>query len=264
MIERPHIARWREFAPWQDVAQVEQDLIISRTIIHLFNDDFLCQNLVFRGGTALHKLFLSPAPRYSEDIDLVQILPGPIKPILQKINEVIDFFDEKRQTKQKEHNNTIYYHFHSEYSPQIRMRLKIEINCREHFSVSGLKKVPFIIQNPWFSGQADITVFSIEELLATKLRALYQRKKGRDLFDLWYAYQKNSYEPMLLIPVYEKYMEFATGKTPTMKQYALNLENKMNDPFFIGDLEGLLRPDISFNFQDAFKWFADKILPSMK
>ena len=73
---------WSEFAPWTDYAMVEQDLIISRALVEIFSDEFLSEQLAFRGGTALHKLYLSPQVRYSEDIDLVQINPGPIKPIL--------------------------------------------------------------------------------------------------------------------------------------------------------------------------------------
>jgi predicted nucleotidyltransferase component of viral defense system len=37
---------------------------------------------------------------------------------------------------------------------------------------------------PWFSGEIKIATFSSEELLSTKIRALLQRNKGRDLIDL--------------------------------------------------------------------------------
>lgn len=37
----------------------------------------------------------------------------------------------------------------------------------------------------WFSGEVDVTTYSLEELIGTKLRALYRRRKGRDLYDLW-------------------------------------------------------------------------------
>ena len=67
----------------------------------IFDDDFLRENLAFRGGTALHKLYLNPAPRYSEDIDLVQVKEGPIKPIMKRIGEVITFFEEDRRTQVK-------------------------------------------------------------------------------------------------------------------------------------------------------------------
>lgn len=101
MIPKPFIAKWKDHAPWTTNEQLEQDLIISRTLVELFSDDFIKENLAFRGGTALHKLYLHPAPRYSEDIDLVQIKKGPIKPILQRIGELIKFFEEDRVVKQK-------------------------------------------------------------------------------------------------------------------------------------------------------------------
>lgn len=78
MIDRASITQWAGRVPWNDPAQVEQDLIISRALVAIFSDEFLASQLAFRGGTALHKLYLSPQPRYSEDIDLVQIHPGPI------------------------------------------------------------------------------------------------------------------------------------------------------------------------------------------
>jgi len=92
MIDRNTIVRWHDIAPWNDYAQVEQDLLISRALVAIFSDEFLAENLAFRGGTALHKLYLSPQARYSEDIDLVQINPGPIKPIMYRLGEVLDFY----------------------------------------------------------------------------------------------------------------------------------------------------------------------------
>lgn len=60
-------------------AQVEQDLIISRAMVDLFVHPDLKGQLAMRGGTAMHKLYLAPAMRYSEDIDLVQTQAGPIR-----------------------------------------------------------------------------------------------------------------------------------------------------------------------------------------
>lgn len=68
-----------------------------------------------------------------------------------------------------------------------QIRLKVEINCFEHFNVLGLQEVPFRVESGWFTGEARLTTYQLEELVGTKLRALYQRKKGRDLFDLYPA-----------------------------------------------------------------------------
>ena len=259
MIPKPYIAKWRDNAPWTTNEQVEQDLIISRALVELFSDDFLSENLAFRGGTAMHKLYLNPAPRYSEDIDLVQIKSGKIKPILDRIDAVIGFFEEKRTVKQKANNNTILYRFNSEYSPDKRLRLKIEINCREHFNILDWNDIPFEVNNDWFSGKCVIHTYALDELLGTKLRALYQRKKGRDLFDLFYAEQHLKLDYDNIIHCFYQYMKFSGGKPPTKKQFMLNMEEKRTSFLFAGDLEGLFRPKLEYNQEEAFEWLFDKL-----
>ena len=218
MIPRRYILEWKAFAPWPDDAQIEQDLVIERALVEIFSDEFLSEHLAFRGGTALHKLFLKPQVRYSEDIDLVQIKPGPIKPILEQLGKKLIFLGTKRTTKPKAHNNTVVYKFETETAPVITMKLKIEINCKEHFTVMGLQKVPFEVKNGWFSGKCEINTYHIEELLGTKMRALYQRRKGRDLFDLEYALANTKVDTGKLVNCYKEYMAFsvATLQIPTI------------------------------------------------
>jgi len=262
MIPKPYIAQWQENAPWKTFAQIEQDLVISRSIIALFQDKFLSDNLAFRGGTALHKLYLSPAPRYSEDIDLVQVKEGAIGEILDRIQEVMDFMEGKKKVKQKAHNNTIVYQFQSEYE-EIPLKLKIEINCKEHFNVLGWEKYKFEINNPWFKGEAKLVTYQLDELLGTKLRALYQRSKGRDLFDLYYASQNSDLNNKMIIQCFKEYTKFSVGSVPTKKQYLLNLEEKMNDKNFLGDTEGLLGTGIKINENEAFSWIKENLIELM-
>ena len=260
MIPRPFIAKWQQHAPWKEFAQVEQDLIISRTLVEIFSDAFLRENLAFRGGTALHKLYLNPAARYSEDIDLVQIKPGPIKPIMERIGEVVTFFEEKRATQVRGHGAKALYRFTSEYE-EIRMRLKLEINCKEHFNVLDRVDFPFEVESEWFSGKAEIRTYNINELLGTKLRALYQRSKGRDLFDLDYSRRSIDLNFEQIINCFKEYTSFATGKKPPgKKEFLLNIEEKENSPEFIGDIEGLLRPEITYNQSEAFNWLKVELI----
>jgi predicted nucleotidyltransferase component of viral defense system len=260
MIPKPHIAEWQNHAPWKEFYQVEQDLIISRTLVELFSDDYLKENIAFRGGTALHKLYLNPAPRYSEDIDLVQVRPGPIKPIMQKIGEVVAFFEESRKTQVKGHGAKALYRFTSEYE-EIRMRLKLEINCKEHFNVLDWVDFPFEVKSEWFTGKAEIKTYGINELLGTKLRALYQRSKGRDLFDLDYARLNKEINIDEIIQCFKEYTQFATGnRPPSKKEFLMNIEEKENDPNFTGDMEALLRSGIEYNQAVAFEWLKNEIV----
>lgn len=138
MIPRNFITEWKEHSPWPTDAQVEQDLIIERALIAIYQDDFLAGNLAFRGGTALHKLWLQPQVRYSEDIDLVQVSPLPIGDVLSRLRKVLSFIDGKVTVDRGEFMTTMNYQYLTEIEPIRKMKLKIEINCREHFTVLGL------------------------------------------------------------------------------------------------------------------------------
>jgi predicted nucleotidyltransferase component of viral defense system len=260
MIAKPYIAKWQEHAPWKDFSQVEQDLVISRTLVEIFSDDFLREHLAFRGGTALHKLYLNPAPRYSEVIDLVQIKQGPIKPIMERLGEVITFFEEDRKTQNRGHGIKALYRFTAEYE-EIRMRLKLEINCREYFNVLDWVDFPYAVQSKWFEGNCKIRTYSINERLGTKLRALYQRSKGRDLFDLDYGRRNMDINIDEILECFRAYIVFATDKKPpSQNEFLQNIEAKENDPDFIGDMEALLRPEIAYNQQEACEWLKDEII----
>ena len=263
MIPKPHIAKWKDHAPWNTFEQVEQDLVISRALVEIFNDDFLKEHLAFRGGTALHKLYLNPAPRYSEDIDLVQIKEGPINPIMQRLNKAITFFDEPRKTDLRGHGPKMYYRFTSEYE-SIRLRLKIEINCKEHFNVLDWVEFPFQMKNEWFTGSANIRTYSINELLGTKLRAFCQRRKGRDLFDLNYSRLNIELDLDKIIQCFSEYIKFSVGSVPTQKQFLQLIEEKEQNKEFLGDMEGLIRPGIEYDKAKAFEWIRNEIAEKLK
>ena len=188
MIPQDYITAWNQVAPWASQRQVEQDLIISRALVAIYSDPFLRGELRFRGGTALNKLHF-PAPlRYSEDIDLVRTTAGPISPLLDRLHDVLDPWLSKPRLDQSPVAPKLKYTVEAEdrNSPS-PIRLKIEINTREREAYDPPIEIPFGVQNPWFVGQAAIATFAREEMLATKLRALLQRNKGRDLFDLDHA-----------------------------------------------------------------------------
>jgi predicted nucleotidyltransferase component of viral defense system len=247
MIPQLHIRAWKAQAPWQSDAQVEQDLVIARAIVEMYSDDLLKNSLAFRGGTALHKLHLKPQIRYSEDIDLVQINSEPINPILKQIREKLSFLGTKRTVKQHIHNNTIIYRFDTETQPIINMRLKIEINTREHLNILGLKEIPYQVKNDWFSGECNITSYELEELLGTKLKALYQRKKGRDLFDLYWAMMNHNIDTDKVIHCYNVHMKSAVDKPPTQKQFLINMEGKLADNEFTEDIHSVLKPNVEYD-----------------
>jgi len=225
MIPKADIVAWRRFAPWVNDAQVEQDLIISRALVAIFQSPFLAKQLAFRGGTALHKLYFDIPRRYSEDIDLVQIIPAPIGQIIDTLQGLLNGFLGAPRRKQTKQSVILTYRIESEGPPVVQLRLKVEINTREHFVVEGYKKQPFAVQSRWFKGDCEITTYTLEELLATKLRALYQRRKGRDLFDLWLGVTEG--KPMLVQSSVSSNNTWKNeGQTVETMYYENNLQEK--------------------------------------
>lgn len=252
MIPRAIITNWRNEAPWESDFQVEQDLIIERILIEIFSEEFLSENLAFRGGTAIHKLYFRPQCRYSEDIDLVQTEALPVGKFIDLIREKLKFLGNPKRI-QKERNTTLIYYYITEQLPETKARLKIEINCREHFTSFGYNYIHHSIDTEWFSSGSRIKSYSLEELLGTKLRALYQRKKGKDLFDLYWALNNEKIDISKVIKSYKIYMRSSTPNPPTVIQFIDNLKKKIQDIEFRGDTRGILRPGISYNVDEAYE-----------
>ena len=108
----------------------------------------------------------------------MQTQEGGIGPVLDAIHEALDGWLGVPKWKQSEGRVTLSYRFESEDLPPVRLKLKVEINTREHFTVYGLKDHRFEVATRWFSGAAALRTYELDELLGTKLRALYQAGAG--------------------------------------------------------------------------------------
>jgi len=254
-----YITEWRQRAPWVQDAQVEQDLVLSRALVALFELEEIAETLAFRGGTALFKLHLSSAARYSEDIDLVQVKAGPVGPILDGIRAVLDPWLGEPSRSFKEGRVTLIYRMRSEGPPSFPMRLKVEINTREHFSVFGIETRSFEVVSRWFTGLAHVRTYQLDELLGTKLRALYQRKKGRDLFDLWVAGRLATVDADRVVHCFLRYLDHG-GFRLSRAEFEENLEAKCSDPKFLGDIAPLLAPSCLWDASDAQRYVQHELL----
>jgi predicted nucleotidyltransferase component of viral defense system len=142
---------------------------------------------------------------------------------------------------------TFVYRFASEDAPPIKMKLKVEINSREHFAVHGFRRVPFSVASRWFEGSCELPTFELDELLGTKLRALYQRKKGRDLFDLAVALAQDGVDPARVVETFAAYMDH-DGHSVTRALFKQNMHQKRTDPQFTVDIGPLLASGYSWDF----------------
>jgi predicted nucleotidyltransferase component of viral defense system len=253
------VTEWRSTAPWAQDSQVEQDLIISRALVEIFAVPEARAALAFRGGTALYKLHLTPPARYSEDIDLVQVTAGPIGNLLDAVRARLDPWLGTPRRTLKEGRVVLHYRLQSEAPTPLPMRLKIEINSREHFSVFDLVDHKHEVRSRWFSGDASIKTYHLDELLGTKLRALYQRKKSRDLFDLWTAHRGAGTDPERVVFCFLRYLD-AGGHRVSRAEFEANLAAKLADRMFTRDIDPLLAPRVPWDIEDAARYARTELL----
>jgi len=166
--------------------------VLSRLIVQIANNELLADELAFRGGTCLHKLRLPSAARYSEDLDYTRTSgESQIGECLTELRHIVaDIGLRERRRKFPSHNSDmacIWFQASSEADANTSISIKIEINVEETAPDRPHVLVPYQVESEWWSGSADVRTFQVEEIRATKLRALYARRKGRDLYDLWLA-----------------------------------------------------------------------------
>jgi predicted nucleotidyltransferase component of viral defense system len=253
MIAENILEGWRKNAPWPFLGQVEQDLIISRALVELYNNDYLKTRIAFRGGTALHKIILPKPLRYSEDIDLNRLENGPVKNVIDEVRNSLDpMLGQPKKVRSTNRSVKIIYHYDS-IDGSIR-KLKIEINIRETLPEKDLQGIPYSVDTNYFQGSTTIMAFNTEEMIGTKIRALYQRSKGRDLFDL-FEVSKTNVDWGNIISSFKK-----LNIGVSQKDYLFNLEEKMKDNDFLTDLVPLLPDGVTYNINEAYEWFLEEIM----
>jgi len=250
VIPQMNVVAWGSSSPGP--IQGKQDLIISRALVELFTDAFLRAELRFRGGTALNKLHLPKPLRYSEDIDLVRTSSGPIGPVLDKIRDVLEPWLGHASFDQSPVAPKLRFRVEAEdKTSPAPIRLKIEVHTREIVAYDPPRAMPFEVKNPWFSGRAEIATFSNEEILATKLRALLQRDKGRDLIDLSHAAEVfKGLDHERVVALLQQYLATA-GQGISRAQAEQRMFAKLANPGFMADVRPLLSADEAERFDGA-------------
>lgn len=239
MIPRVALDAWAQQVPWPDPLDVEQDLILSRAIVDIAGHPRLGSELAFRGGTSIHKLHLPRPWRYSNDLDYVRTTTGSAKPLMAAIRDVLTGagLDEARYEQK---SDTITMRFATEPTAQLgQIRVKVEVNVREVVPCFGHHTVPFAVDNPWFRDHADVLTFELDELLGTKLRALHQRRKGRDLFDLWLGLTHFGSDPDRIVDAFRHYLA-QSGVRIAPADFAATLDAKLGHRGFVTDLDSLV------------------------
>jgi predicted nucleotidyltransferase component of viral defense system len=245
MISNDAIVDWQTRVGFTSPLHAEQDLVLARLIVEIANDDALGEELIFRGGTCLHKLHLPTPLRYSEDLDYVRTTNTPIGPVIDRLRAIGDRLGMKVNTEISRHPK-VFLRAPFETGGG-RMKIKIEMNTSETKPALEPVRIPFVVSSRWWSGRAEVKTFRLEELMATKLRALYQRRKGRDLFDLWLALTKLGVAPEGIMRAFAPYRPDGYTRELAIGALAAHVEH----PVFRADAELMAVASPDYNVDSA-------------
>jgi len=240
----------------------------------LFNDKFLSAQVAMRGGTLLHKVHLAPPCRYSEDIDLVVVGDRPEGHIRRAIRRVLtdvlgapkaSVWDTitlaLRNTVRPSRVLRMTYSLPSIMEPGRMLDIVVEANVTERTSHRPVVSIPFVFPFRGQPVQTEIKGYDIHEMLGTKMRAMFQRKRGRDLFDLYWALTKSTtpIEPSGVIESFQHYMK-QEGTKAGRAEFVEILDAHLRDRGFCSDMEPLLRTGISYDPQSAGTYIKTNLL----
>ncbi len=260
--------------PWPSQRQVEQDLLLCGAMAALFNDGFLHTQIAMRGGTLLHKVHLAPPARYSEDIDLVvfgdrpedhirkalkrvlrNVLGSPTTSVWGAIGLAI------RNTVRPSRVLRMTYSVPSVIEAGTSLEIVVEANVTEGASHRPIVEIPFEFSFRDAPVQTRVNGYDIHEMLGTKMRALFQRKRGRDLFDLYWALTLASppVDPAGVIESFQHYLRQEGGAAGRGEFMAI-LESHLADRGFCSDMNQLLRVGAVYDPRKAGDYVKAKLL----
>ena len=273
-ITRQDILAHQATVPWAAQYQIEQDLLLCRAMAALFNDEFLSGQIAMRGGTLLHKVHLAPASRYSEDIDLVAVGDRPEGDIRRAIQRVLaDVLGEPkasawanlklavRNTVKPSKVLRMTYSVPSIIESGRQLDIVVEANVTERKPHRSVVEMPFSFPFRDQTVRIRIKGYDIHEMLGTKMRAMFQRRRGRDLFDLYWALTKSPspVDPQAIIESFRFYMA-QEGSKAGQGEFVGILEAHLKDRGFCTDMEPLLRSGIVYDPQEAGNYVKANLL----
>lgn len=269
---RDDVESHRNIVPWVDDLHVEQDLLLSLAMVALFEDKFLKEHIAMRGGTALHKIHLAPPARYSEDIDLVVItdrnekhiaagLKRVLRPILgERVNSLFDKAAlQIRNLFRPSRILRLEYAVPSIMDPRRTMKIKIEVNVSERVPFMTPPRLSYEVPFQGAAHSAEIVSFDLNEMLGTKMRALFERDAGRDLFDLHCAAASADFDAAKTIDAFNHYMA-EQKKLVRRGDFLEAFQRKCASAAFRQDMETLLRLDFQYDFKTAADWVEAELL----
>jgi len=182
--------------------QIEKNYIISWVTYGIANNPFLKENLLFKGGTVLKKVYF-PDYRFSEDLDFTFTGKDFVIEVLKAaFSEFIEWvYDESRislSVQNETQHDTGNYNFYLSYTGPLggagaNKDIKVDISQNELIYNTPEEKQ---IINTYSDLKEEYSIFcySLGEVIAEKMRSIMQRTAPRDIYDLWYLFEVEGHD----------------------------------------------------------------------
>lgn len=247
---------WAERLGITNLVLAEQDFRLSYALTGIYEAPALRDSLAFKGGTALNKIYFGKFSRLSVDLDF-NIVGHPKVVVKQgatmrkAVQAVLQGQDPAYEFKYdyNERFNTLF----ARYAPLTggpKQLLKIDISIRDAVPILGLvqKEIP--------SPEEDlirVRTYALDELISSKICALYGRKKGRDAFDVDCALRMELNQAVIRKMMH--YHFYLSGNIFSWKLFEDNLRAKAADKRFGQDISQFLRTGVEFDARAAIEKF---------
>jgi len=132
------------------------------------------------------------------------------------------------------------------------LEIQIETNVTERTPYRKIQKLPFEFVFRKETVKTSVNGFDIHEMLGTKMRALFQRERGRDLFDLYWALTHASppVDPRIIVDAFRHYLELEAA-TAGRGEFVAALKSRLAKRGFRRDMEQLLRSNLAYDPEEA-------------
>jgi predicted nucleotidyltransferase component of viral defense system/DNA-directed RNA polymerase subunit RPC12/RpoP len=201
VIGRPDVVA--RVAEWQLTEEViEKDYVLGWLLWGIGTDAVLGDQWVFKGGTCLKKCYIETY-RFSEDLDFTVLPGGPYRPeeiepllgrVLSRVHDAagIDFSSRTPMLRLRPDGLSTegrVYYVGPRQTPQ-PARVKLDISANETVTRPPVLRE---IAHPYPDSPlpAQVRCYSFEELFAEKIRAMAQRARPRDLYDIINLFRRN-------------------------------------------------------------------------
>jgi predicted nucleotidyltransferase component of viral defense system len=169
-------------------------------------------NLLFKGGTALSKLYFPETWRYSEDLDFgvkgeYHGTKSELRDVLEDATRAsgIDFEVTKHRELQEEPYPTHYVDIDIQYNAVLghKNTTSLDVMIDEYVAFASVSHRHSYEDVPEF----EVIAYSLEEIFAEKLRALYQRSQARNYYDLYRMITEADIDDPVVLPAFSRKCE---------------------------------------------------------